>query len=94
MLSLERCRALLGTGCELSNADLERLRDHLRILVEVVLNDATRHRSSSQFRIATSFLPDRDEVEERAAIIHFDAHVSRDTAERMAVASYLSRVSR
>lgn len=37
MLSLERCRQLLGTGCKLSDQELERLRDQMYGLADVVV---------------------------------------------------------
>jgi hypothetical protein len=37
MLSLERCREILGTECALSDAELELLRDQLAALADIVL---------------------------------------------------------
>lgn len=36
MLSLERCRELLGPGCQLSDEELERLREQLYALADIV----------------------------------------------------------
>lgn len=37
MLSLERCKELLGPGCSIEEKELECLREHLYWLAEVVL---------------------------------------------------------
>ena len=37
MLTLQRCREIVGADCVRSDADLERIRDHLRALAEVAV---------------------------------------------------------
>ena len=37
MLSIERCRQILGPGCQLSDDELERLREHLYALADITV---------------------------------------------------------
>lgn len=41
MLSLDRCRTLLGPDCTLSDAQIELLRDQIRVMAEITMNVMT-----------------------------------------------------
>ena len=100
MLSLQRCREILGPNCRLNDQDLERLRDQMYGLADVTiaqLGDCRSNQSktyygppkldNNAFKAALKLLPNEEseEVEERAGIIEFDAGIDRDEAERQAV---------
>ncbi len=85
MLSLERCRQLLGDEC--ADEDLERLRGGLYGLAGVVVDGFFEGRAGGpavQFRRALQLVPagERDALEERAAIHEYDGSLERDDAER------------
>ena len=44
MLSLTRCREILGSNVEISDADLERVRDGFYILADRTIDEFTRRR--------------------------------------------------
>jgi len=100
MLSLQRCREILGQGCVLDDHQIESLRDQLYGLAHVVTDEMCEHRSgdskaseendgcnSGDFKAGLNLLPEseREDVEERAAIIEFDGGADRDQAEREAI---------
>ena len=93
ILSLPACRRLLGTAGEgVSDDDLARLRDQLY---------AVAHCAVGVFEVSAKYTAEatvldclpadaREEVEERAAIIQFDAHLPKGMASRAAVSAYLT----
>jgi len=88
MISLERCRKILGPDNPVSDENLAALREQLYSFAELAL--VIRDRSSvslvaSAFEQIASSHEDPDTLRERAAIIEFDGNISRDEAERMAV---------
>ena len=92
MLSVEKCRALLP-NCALTDDEIARLRDQLTKLAHVAL-DLESDRLSTDSGPSPACLNDvaqnlsqdeREELEERAGIIEFDAGRSRDEAERRAL---------
>lgn len=87
MLSLERCREILGD--DLTDADLEMLRDALYALADVVVSGFTEPVTPGMtpFRHALQLVPDseRFQLEERAAIHEYDGGLGRDQAERTAL---------
>jgi hypothetical protein len=93
MLSLARCRTLLPTEAkDWSDAQVEALRDQLYVLAGVLLDDARRTGAAgSSMNTALPLVPSehRPDLEERAAILEFDAGLSRDDAERTALTSYV-----
>jgi hypothetical protein len=96
-LSLPACRRLLGKAGEgVPDNELERLRDQLygvaRCAVEVFEPSTTDTGEAT----ALDCLPavSREEVEERAAILQFDAKLPRDLASRAAVSAYLTGVKK
>lgn len=106
MLSVERCREVLGPGCGLSDAELARLRDELYALSTVaveVARDGARASQRLEVRRRVAGLDDvlvklpeaeRADVIERASIIEFDGGRPRDEAERLAVHGVLGHLSR
>jgi hypothetical protein len=98
MFSLERCRAIIRSGCSLDEKRLTQLRDQLYGLANVGVEELCRQRKNGQgherddsspgeFRAAISLLieSEREDVEERAAIIEFEGGADRDEAERKAI---------
>ncbi len=92
MLSLERCRKLLGTENSLPDESLVTLRDQLYCLAELVLDlrGSEQKLSDSAFEQIARSREDPDALIERAAIIEFDGKVSRDEAERRAISMSLA----
>lgn len=90
MLSVKQCRGLLrDEGVGLSDAQVERLRDDLANLAGTVIETARAHPLATKAarRRAVENLPDeiRDEFEERAAIMEFEAGLTRAAAEGTAL---------
>jgi hypothetical protein len=92
VLSLQRCRFLLGADCNLTDAELEQLRQELYAWSEVAISafcaqkpllGSCRERGDSPMLKA---IPDgeRPGVEERAAILEFEAGLRKPEAERQA----------
>jgi len=99
MLSLSRCRRLLGPGCQLSDVEVEQLRDELVGLARVIVGtlSPSGHRYGDVgpgnqdgliLDVAHWPVEDRESLEERAAILEFDGGASRKSAERTAFALY------
>ena len=98
MFSLERCRQILGRDCTLDDVELVTLRDQLYGLADVLTDhlrnqpqfngkDALEIVEPDVYQAALRLLPEieREDVEERAAIIEFEGGVERDEAERQAI---------
>ena len=95
MLSTARCRALLGPGCRLTEAQLEQLRQDLYALAEVALVTLPQHRPGSAIgnqrsqrspytdgaEASSEKMTPQYEAYERAAILEFDAGMDRSAAE-------------
>jgi hypothetical protein len=97
MLSLPACRRLLGKAGEgVSDDALARLRDQLYgvALSAVAVFEASA--SDAGEKTAFDCLPAdaREEVEERAAIVRFDAYLLKGMAGRAAVSAYLTDVKK
>lgn len=89
MISLQECRKLLGGNSTLSDTALELLRDQLYALADITTSEfieQRRENGSENPAEALNQLPidERDEVEERAAILEIDAGMPRPQAERVA----------
>ena len=90
MLSLERCRKLLGPENSVPDEKLVTLRDQLYCFAELVLDLRDSRQKPDQAvdgafeQIALSH-EDPYALKERAAIIEFDGKLSRDEAERRAI---------
>ncbi len=106
MLSLQRCREILGRDCFLDDDQLAQLRDQLYGLADIITGELLAHRSgdgeackenkewsTGEFKAALNLLPEceREDVEERAAIIEFEGGADRDLAERRAILSTVQK---
>jgi hypothetical protein len=89
MLSLERCRQLLGSEYALDDERLRGIRDAAYGLAETVCDDVRP--TSLMFEKARRLAPEEDweRIGERAAIYEHEAGLSRDEAERHALGDYL-----
>lgn len=101
MLSMQRCREILGSNCRLTDQQLELFRDQMYRLTDIVVDqikDSISKRVENSYPVTHEMEPDgfnaasvlltseeREDVEERAAIIEFEAGADRDDAERKAV---------
>jgi len=83
MLTIHKCRKLVGADCDLTDKELEQLRNQFYCLASLALEERDRQK---KFLKVNGSVIDRHAVEERAAIIEFEGNVSRDKAERDAVA--------
>ena len=91
-LPLKTCRRILGpAGVGLSDAQLEQLRAEMyalaRCATEVFLRDSAPEPEASVLALVPA--EDRDGVEERAAVLQFDAKMTRGAATRTALGSYV-----
>jgi hypothetical protein len=91
--SLKDCRRLLGTaGARLSDNQVEQLRDQLMELAVAVVSLYRRDDLAlEECALQMTLPPDREAIEERAAILEFDAGVPRDLATRTALTGHLER---
>ena len=94
MLPLDKCRRILGPDCDISQPDLERLREQMCDLATVVIegfeeqSQASRVLTGNEEQLEMIPEEDRHEVEERAAIIEFLGGKSRSEAEQLALKQY------
>jgi hypothetical protein len=94
VLSLQKCRSLLGADCKLTDEELEQLRQELYALSDVAVEAFCAQKQSgagvgSMAQNVSGCLssipcPDRDVVEERAAILEFEGGLKKSEAERQA----------
>lgn len=86
MLSVQRCRELLGASAPSSDEDIEELRSQLYAVAVVWLGQGARPLEPSTDSLLSA-LPEDDRVgvEERAAVLEYDGGVPRDLAERAAI---------
>src|SRR5262245_1757272 len=102
MFSLERCRQIVGYNCGLDDEKLIKLRDQLYGLADVLTDQLRIQRQINNLRdlqtsetnayeSALRLLPEseREDVEERAAILEFDGGINREGAERKAILGVL-----
>jgi len=90
MLSIQSCRKLLA-GEAVSDEDLLLLRDQMYALAKLALDRFQSDRLSKQpanLADALCFVgeSDRMAIEERAAVLEFEANLKREDAERLAIA--------
>jgi hypothetical protein len=94
VLSLQKCRSLLGADCKLNDAELEQLQRELYAVADVAVGAFCAQKRSgsgngSKSQIVSGCLggiPDkeREAVEERAAILEFESGLRKPEAERQA----------
>lgn len=81
-MSVDRCRKLLTANCDLSDVEIEKLRDGMYVLAGVAVEGCLAS-SDRQQQMASS--GESDEIAlERAAILEFDSGFKRREAERLA----------
>ena len=87
----ERHARLLIRRLEAARDDLEALRAQMYVLAGFMIRAAIREK---RFADATAVLDadEREDVEERAAIVEFDGKLSREQAERLALSPYTRRL--
>ncbi len=97
LLNLEKCRFLLGTNCELTDSEVEQLRQEMYGLADVAIQVFRTQKIDDQARMAAkpghsclSEIPEADRctVEERAAIVEFEGGLKKPDAERLAFAEW------
>ena len=82
MLSLQKCRELLGPSAHLSDSELSALVNSLYVLAETAVRlHACAGREPGGRPLSAD---DQAEVDERAAIMEFDGQMSRADADRLA----------
>jgi hypothetical protein len=85
------CRRILGSaGVGLADHDVERLRDQLYALADSIVSAYEGMKESTQQEAELSSVSesDREGIEERAAILECEAHLTRDAADWAAIAAY------
>lgn len=93
-LSIPKCRALLEEAADgLSDREVESIRDQFYGVVRAAANAQARVQTPFNRTIAQMSSAERDAVEERAAIVEFDGKLSRDEAERTALAALISPIA-
>jgi hypothetical protein len=90
-LSLATCRRLLGaSGTGLTDAEVIRLVDQMYDLARIVVVLHEQHRGlMGDADLHGLSIDERAEVEERAAVLEFDAGMNRSDATRAALIPYL-----
>lgn len=84
-LPVSECRSLLAAeAVELSDGQVQAVRDQLYALCSTI---GRAYREIARSTSQTLTADERDSAEERAAILEFDAKLSRATAERVALAT-------
>jgi hypothetical protein len=97
MLSLDRCRTLLGCGRSQSDEEVARIRDAVyaiaRVIVVRISESQGRSRSDDEFERGLDLLTDSEkhDARERAAIVEYEAGLPREAAERHALTETLRR---
>jgi hypothetical protein len=111
VLSNARCRALLGLDCNLTDAQLDRLRHDLYALAQIMIEGLRNRQECSNMAPSAVVLPsiwahsnvptstpltpeDRDSLEERSAILEFEAGLDREQAEKETLLEWAGRKSR
>ena|SRR5687767_881249 len=94
MLSLERCRKILGENAPVADVDLARLRRHIYGLAHAVVSlvgtrAATREVVDFDSLLRRQSVEDQEALLERAAILEFEGGLPRDEAERAAMTDHL-----
>jgi hypothetical protein len=104
VLSLQKCRSLLGTDCNLTDAQLEQLRQQLYAFSEVAIGAFHAQRqgpksNGSEAKGVSALLTqvpedERQQVEERAAILEYEAGRKKAEAERQAFGEWVQSKKR
>ena len=89
MLSLQNCRVLLGTDCNLTDVEVEQFRQQLYAFADVAVEAfcASRKgglRPTNQGCLDAIPAQERESVAERAAILEYEGNLRTAEAERQA----------
>lgn len=94
MISLERCRKVLGPNNRLSDESLATVREQLYCFAELSLNIWDYRKGTESDSLSLRQFCDSEErleeLEERAAIMEFEGNQTRDEAERLAISLSLA----
>ena len=82
-------RGILGPGCTASDTELVALIDQLRTMSSVIGEIYRSGQGNVAANVNGLSDAEREDYEERAALLEFDAKLSRATAERLAVAAVI-----
>lgn len=95
MLSVQRCREILGPDAPVLDSEVEAVRDQLHEIAVAWIQMPPIVRTGSVPALL-GLLPedDRLEFEERAALMEFDGGLSRSAAERKALGIVMQRSAR
>ena len=98
MLSLHRCRQILGSKAADSDDAIKQVREALYTLAHIAVDVYAKPPKNIPVRDFEAALgqvpPDaRDDIEELAAIREYDGSFDRDVAERYALGDYLTGFS-
>jgi hypothetical protein len=90
VLSLSRCREILGSSCPETDSELEALRDQLMAIADIALaigREGVKSGAASTFHERLKLVSDeqREEIVERAAIMEIDGGLRRAEAEEAAL---------
>jgi hypothetical protein len=89
-MSVTACRRLLGgAGSSLSDTEVLRLRDQFYEIARCTVTAFKQSTHEETTAVESLPVSMREEVEERAAILEFDAQVPRPLAIRAAVAAHV-----
>jgi hypothetical protein len=102
MLTLKKCRDILGPSCSLSDSELEQYRDCLYALADIASKTYPKSRSTRAtalpsppkvvtFETMLNLLSEaeREEAKERVSIMEVEGEISREEAEKMILSKYL-----
>jgi hypothetical protein len=94
VLTLQKCRSVLGTDCKLTDSELEQLRQELYAYADIALESFRASKTPQIGPIVESCLdaiPDheRETVAERAAILEYEGHLQKPEAERQAFGEWV-----
>jgi hypothetical protein len=94
VLSIQKCRFLLGADCKLTDSQIEQLRREIYAFADIAVETFCAQKTADSGRgaklesnsgcISAVPGPERDKVEERAAILEYDGNLRRPEAERQA----------
>jgi hypothetical protein len=101
VLSLQKCRSLLGADCKLTDVELEQLQRELYAVAELSIGALRAQKGSgsdsgdgSKSQNVSSCLngipePEREAAEERAAILEYEGGLKKPEAERQAFGEWV-----
>ena len=91
---MQKCRSLLGADCKLTDAELEQLRQEMYAYAGIALESFRASKMPGVVSGVQSCLeavpePEREAVAERAAILEYEANLTKPEAERQAFGEWV-----